>query len=346
MPYAFTHAESLAYLQQFLTHNKARGMMAELAFDEYLARTAPHEALKIYDGAWLVAPNVARYDQRRHAIFVLPQLYASEAELQTAWQVKERDRGFQTLALYLAQGGMRVVVTGAYAKEANLQQLNWRQAMYQRERLLPLPEHEPFASWPGRGRASPGGTWQADVVARFHAFPVSALTGLTLQQAFYYGYLKRLLHKSLADPYDVDGFLVGYGGQVLPLEIKEKSATAKGSFGLDVGRILMMLRLGLCTGQNGLYLIREVDSSPERAFLRWRCITLADLIMGCSWNLQGGGKGMGGGDTQTVMMAGSLFQDFEPRLLCEEWLMANASLQHVVQRRATEMFAMHDPTNR
>ncbi len=93
----------------------------------------------------------------------------------------------------------------------------------------------------------------------------------------------------------------------------------------------MMLRLCLATDSNALYIIREVDESEDRKFVEWRFITLSNMIMGSSWNLQAGGKGMGGGDTQTIMLSGSLFATFDLNKLSEKWLSNNSSLQNSVK---------------
>jgi hypothetical protein len=183
----------------------------------------------------------------------------------------------------------------------------------------------------------PGNAWQADVIDRFMALDDEQLTSLTLRQAFYYGYLKQQLHKPFNDPYDVDAFIVSFRQAVMPVEVKEKSPTSDGAFGLDAGRILMMLRMCLATDSNALYIVREVDITTERRFVAWRCITLSNLVMACSWNLQAGGRGMGGGATQTVMMPGSFFEPFTEKNLSEDWLEENSSLQGAVKTKAQEL---------
>jgi hypothetical protein len=175
------------------------------------------------------------------------------------------------------------------------------------------------------------------VLERFAAASDAALTELALRQAFFYGYLKEQLHKPVDDPYDVDGFIVAYAGTVIPIEIKDKSLTREGDFGIDAGRILMLLRLCLATDSNALYLIRQVDESAARALVSWRYITLADMVMGCRWNLQAGGRGMTGGATQTVMISGDLFQDFGPDNFSEDWLARNSSLQNAIRAAAQEL---------
>ena len=128
-----------------------------------------------------------------------------------------------------------------------LNQLRNADSLFMRadEKLMLQSEDEPFLSLTrGRGRANTNHEiWDHDVIDRFNTFSEESLLKLTLKQAFYYSYLKVKLKASFMDPYDVDAFLVGYNGNIFPVEIKEKSRTGGGEFGIDAGRILMMLRL-------------------------------------------------------------------------------------------------------
>ena len=71
------------------------------------------------------------------------------------------------------------------------------------------------------------------------------------------------------------------------MEIKEKFAGQSGRekfFGIDAGRIMMLLRLCLPNDSNALYLIKELDEAGS--FIGWKFITLRDIIMTASWNPQ------------------------------------------------------------
>ncbi|PYS45566.1 MAG: hypothetical protein DMF68_21905 [Acidobacteria bacterium] len=340
MPLQFNQDAAIAYLQQFLTFNKARGMVSECSLETHLKSQHPALAGKYLPGGWVISPKTEESSRYRFVISVMPHLYVNEAELDAAIRSRETDRGFQALATFLTQSAIGVIVAGAFSSgaDAGPAQLIWKNYSYIDERLRPNTGTEPFDRWPGtRGRASAGNAWQADVIDRFRLVEAEQLTGLTLRQAYYYGYLKQQLKKPFDDPYDVDAFIVSFRQAVMPVEIKEKSPTPGGAFGLDAGRILMMLRMCLATDSNALYIVREVDNSATRQFVNWRCITLSNLVMGCSWNLQAGGAGMGGGATQTVMMPGSLFEPFTDRNLSEEWLEENSSLQTAVRSKAQEL---------
>lgn len=340
MPLQFIRNDAISYLQQFLKANKARGMVSECSLETHLKSQHAPVANKFLSGGWVLSPKTEEPSRYRFVLFVMPHLYETEDELQAAIQSREIDRGFQALATFLSQSAIGVLVTGAVSAgmRANPSQITWRNYSYVDEQLRLNTGNEPFERWPGnRGRAMPGDEWQTDVIERFQAVDIEQLTSLTLRQAFFYGYLKQQLRKPFADPYDVDAFIVSFRQAVMPVEVKEKSPTPGGDFGLDAGRILLMLRMCLATDSNALYIVREIDTSNERRLVGWRCITLSNLVLGCSWNLQAGGAGMGGGATQTVMMPGSLFEPFTEKNLSEEWLAENSSLQMAVKTKALEL---------
>lgn len=330
MPVQIDPGDVIPYLQRYLSYNKARGMVAELSLDSELGIQGSAANHKLLPGGWLVSPKVDTPQYYRYMVSVLPHLYTHPQELHGAVETLERDRGWQALATFMVQSGIGIIVSGASAHETSsgLDNLRWNNYIYRHEKLFPTRNDEPFVSWPGgRGRAGTGTAWQPDVFNRFRQAGSDQLTALAMRQAFFYGYLKEYLHKSLEDPYDVDAFVVGFTGIVMPVEIKEKSPTAKGDFGIDAGRILMLLRLCLAADSNALYVIREVDESESRGLVGWRYITLSDMVIGCRWNLQGGGRSMSGGATQTVMISGGLFKDLSLNTFSEEWLAQHKSLQ-------------------
>ena len=101
----------------------------------------------------------------------------------------------------------------------------------------------------------------------------------------------------------------------------------------------MMMRLCITTDSNALYIIREVDNSESRKLIGYKYITFSDMIMNVSWNLQAGGIGMGGGNTQTIMMTGKAFSDFSLDVLKEDWIEKNCSLTENVKEKAVEFYS-------
>lgn len=337
--------KQIEYLQKFFAPRKARGMAGEISFDDYLLSADKPLSQKMFAGSWIITPNksdAVNPVNYRIAVFVLPHIFSTKKELDEFIKNLILDRGYQALFSNLKRSGVGVIVSGAIGNSSTIpDDFSWSNFVYFDEKLIPQAENEPFISLTrGRGRANLNHQpWDNDVINRFNAFSEESLLRLTLKQAFYYSYLKVKLKASYIDPYDVDAFLVGFNGNVFPVEIKEKSRTDKGEFGIDAGRILMMMRLCITTDSNALYIIREVDNSESRKLIGYKYITFSDMIMNVSWNLQAGGIGMGGGNTQTIMMTGKAFGDFSLDVLKEDWIEKNCSLTTNVKEKAVEFYS-------
>lgn len=337
-------SKQIKYLQKFFAPKKARGMAGEISFDDYLMASDQALSKKMFAGAWIITPNksdAVNPVNYRIAVFVLPDIFATKNKLDSHIKNLMLDRGHQALFSSLKRSGIGVIVSGAVGSTDDVpDDFQWSSYVYSDEKLVIKPENEPFLSLTrGRGRANLNHqAWDKDVLKRFNDFSEESLLKLTLKQTFYYSYLKVKLKASFIDPYDVDAFLVGFNGNVFPVEIKEKSRTDKGEFGIDAGRILMMMRLCITTDSNALYIIREVDNSQSRSIVGYKYITFSDMLMNVSWNLQAGGIGMGGGNTQTIMMTCKAFHDFNLDVLKEEWIDQNCSLTKNVKEKALKFY--------
>jgi hypothetical protein len=328
------HSTLISYLQRFLNNNKARGMAAEMALETDIDSWDAAKA-KLTAGAWILSP---KYDYHlRVASFTLPKCYTSPEQVREAIADLTTSRLWQTLATFLQQNAVGVTVSGGWtAMPEQFDRLAWIHFVYADETFIEQTGDLPFSAWThkGSGRPSKGKAWDDDVLERYQVASGDTLTELVMRQAFLEGHLKQRLKKVFGETYDVDGFIVAYSGRVFPLEVKEKSATPDSQFGVDAGRILMLLRFCLITDSNALYIIREVDNTPTRQLVGWRYITLSDLILYCRWNLQGGGRGMGGGSTQTIMLDADLFKPLDQSVFTETWLADHASLAAATQQTA------------
>jgi hypothetical protein len=209
---------------------------------------------------------------------------------------------------------------------------------YRNERLDPINAQQFFEIWPGRGRPGRGAAWNSNVIDRYQTVDIQALESLTLNQVFFNSFVKELVRKPIADPYDVDGFFVSYEGKIFPLEIKEKfpfEANKIRLLGLDAGRILMLMRICLPLDCNGLYVVREVEDSPERRFVGWKITTLDSIIMNCNWNLQAGGTGMTGGQTQTVTLPYDCYSNMAPETFSDDNLHRISQFSQILRERAS-----------
>jgi len=173
-----------------------------------------------------------------------------------------------------------------------------------------------FDSWEGTGgwASRSNKPWTKNTESEFEKLQPQTLEANFLFEFFHVGFLKTHLKKPFNDPYDVDGFLLN-GSVVCPIEIKEKfpAKIAKNStinfFGIDVGRVIMMLRLCIGTGNEAFYIIREMDEETKK-FVEWKYMLLSDIIKFSSWNLSAGGIGMTGGATQTLRLPYNEFKSF------------------------------------
>lgn len=303
----FNPENTISYLQQYLTNNKALGLTAELSFENEISQNE-----LLIAGGWLLSPS--NNPQGRHFVYILPKLYETMDNLEKSIEDLRNSLYWNRLVAFFAEAGIRIILSGAYNPQLDFLPNRWTWLSYvlHDQVLEKQSNNEPYGKWGGgRGRPSKGGPWTEVTLRRFGGFSPIKLEELILRQAFYYSYLKTYLKKSIGDPYDVDGFMIG-NTTLMPVEVKEKSRTPKGEFGIDAGRILMLLRLCLPTNTNALYLIREIDTTEGRNLIGWKYVSLADIVLNAKWNLQGGGKGMTGGNTQTVMLPYSIFKDFSP----------------------------------
>ncbi len=91
------------------------------------------------------------------------------------------------------------------------------------------------------------------------------LESMLLNELFYTGYLKSILKKPTNDPCDVDGFIISLSQKhILQIEMKEKFPVLKKReryFGIDAGRIMMLLRVCIPNDSNAIYIIRQVTEN-------------------------------------------------------------------------------------
>lgn len=319
-------------LQALWPKNKAKGLLAQAVLTGEINRGdfGADGREKFLDGCWLVAPRRPDSYKFRFAFFVHPAVMdLSAPDLSPREILGDKYRPFHALAEFLQSAGIGVMYIVTTARGARLPvdeikrgsyaNVSWKLYSFEGGKFRSRDTRAFFDRWEGRGRPSRGNEWDEETKVQIAALPEPVLTNLLLNELFFSGLFKSVLAKGAVDPYDVDSFLVSISQRhILPMEIKEKSAGTNGKelfFGIDAGRIMMLLRLCLPNDSNSVYLIREVDQN--RAFVGWKYVTLSDIIMSCSWNLQAGGPGMGGQATQTVKIPYPCFKNFGPPEISE-----------------------------
>jgi|GEM_PF-1256635 len=315
--------------------NKAKGLLAQTVFKEETNRGefGTNTGEKFLSGCWLLAPKDNEYYKFRFCFFVHPSVLRADEDVDLKGILQDKYRPFHAIAEFMDNAGVGVVYAVPVTANGELDlkniaertfdEIEWKLFSFQNGNLIPRDSREFFERWPGqRGRASFGSRWEAPTKGKFKELPERILMELLLNELFYTGFIKGMLKKPLKDPYDIDSFLISLSQKhIFPMEIKEKfpyENQTERFFGIDVGRIMMLLRLCIPNDSNAVYLIREVDEAGN--FKGWKYMTLSDIIMTASWNLQAGGTGMGGQATQTVRLPYSYFKPFESNTLKEETL--------------------------
>jgi hypothetical protein len=335
---------AISYMRGIMPGNKALGILAQLDFQKWVKTQDISVANKFFGGCWIVALNEANFYALRTCFFVWPTLLAKR-ELPDLVNGLSRDRQFHGMCSSLAGNGFDVIYCFALfdGKAPSPDNIDWRAFRYSRETLGELELDPYFSKWKGRGRQSRGKEWTSRTIKRFRDLSEEDLTALLMPQLFYNGLFKAVYHARSADPYDVDGFIVSYDGKVFPIELKEKFPFGEGddrSLGVDVGRVLMMLRIALPSNSNGFYFVREVEDTPQRKLVGWKAIRLDEILMKCTWQGQGGGPGMASGanqrgsQTSTIIIPYACFYPLDSTLFADNYLRENASLTETTRRLA------------
>lgn len=324
-------------LEDFWPRNKAKGLLAQTVFLQEIRDGIFGEGAhkKFLPGCWLLAPKSSDFYKFRFCFFIHSQIIPiSDIGSFTAEKLLgDYYRPFHAIAEFMNNAGIGVVYAVpltedgflpiAELKIRNFQNIKWQFYKFANSEFILENAAEFFEKWEGtRGRPSYGGNWDPEIKKKIQQLSSKVLTDLLLNELFYTGFLKGTLKKPLNDPYDVDSFLTSISQSfILPMEIKEKFPGQSGRdqfFGIDAGRVMMLLRLCVPNDANAIYLIRELDEQGR--FIKWKYITLSDIIMTSSWNLQAGGIGMGGQSTQTIRLPYSLFREFNDQEISEESL--------------------------
>ncbi len=321
-------------MELFWPKNKAKGLLAQARlFGEVLqGKFGPDANDKLLSGAWLFAPKGGDFYKFRFSFFVHPAVFNIQTvgnDLRTI--LGNKFRPLLAISEFLENAGVGVVYTLPCTDDGNLPYTNlknksftdihWKGFIYENGNFVEKDLNAFFGLWGGgTGRLTvPRIPMEAVTKRRFLQLDEPPLIDLLLNELFFSGYIKGILRKSVSDPYDVDSFVISLSQKhIFPVEIKEKFAAVTNHqkyFGIDAGRIVMLLRLCIPNDSNAIYLVREVDEAG--AFIGWQYITLSEIIMYAGWNLQAGGPGMGGQSTQTVILPYEMFKPWDKSQLAE-----------------------------
>lgn len=321
-------------LKSYWPKNKAKGLLAQAIFTNELSKGTFGKLAgdKILPGCWLVSPKEVDFYKFRFCFFIHPTVIkTSDVNNNIKEILSDKYRPFHAITEFMNDAGVGViyVITTTRSgelpigemKDKRFENVSWVFFSFQNGEFISIDPLEFMSKWYGsRGRASRGNPWTPQTTAGISGLDNEILLELFLNELFYTGFLKETCKKPLSDPYDVDSFLVSISQKnIFPMEIKEKFPGQNRDekfFGIDAGRIMMLLRICIPNDANAIYLIRELDESDN--FIGWKYMTLSDIIMTSSWNLQAGGPGMGGQSTQTIRLPYDYFKNFNDEAISED----------------------------
>ena len=327
-------SELVGLLETFWPKNKAKGLLAQTVFHSGVntGGFGKDASDKITPGAWLLAPKNPDFYKFRFCFFVHSKIIKTDSFRNDPKQILgEQYRPFHAIAEFMNNAGIGVIYAITLTadgelpvneiKQKNFESITLKFLFFENGKFIQKDPVDFFDKWDGtRGRASTGGDWTEETKAKIQKLDKETLTEMALTELVYSGFIKGTLKKPLNDPYDVDAFLISISQKnIFPMEIKEKFPGENNHekfFGIDAGRVMMLLRLCIPNDSNAIYLIRELDEAGK--FIGWKYITLSDIIMTSSWNLQAGGPGMGGQQTQTIKLPYEYFKDFNTKEITED----------------------------
>src|SRR5438445_13663696 len=88
-------SEAIGYLRSIMGKNKAKGLLAQLEFRNWVRKNLGDEAQKSFEGCWILPSKELPYS-RRVCFFVHPSILANN-ELDKTVNRLLHDRGFQGL---------------------------------------------------------------------------------------------------------------------------------------------------------------------------------------------------------------------------------------------------------
>ena len=350
MTICFDANDARRYLMSIMPGHKALGLLAQLEFERWIGEQNEIVRNKYFRGCWITALKGADFYALRTCFFVSPEVVL-EPEIEETLSGHAGNRQFHAMCSSLNSAGFDVVYCFPVVKEKDFRttDVKWRIYRYLKESLVEEDPDRYFSVWYGRGRVSRPREWVARTVEKFKRLDEKALTSLVLPQLFYNGLFKGRYRANTMDPYDTDGFIISYDGKVFPVELKEKfpfrHQSMGSTIGVDVGRILMMLRICVPLDANGFYIVREVEETEERRLVGWRLIRLDELLVKCSWNVQAGGPGMAssaagaGSPTSTILVPHKAFSEMTPEIFSDGCLRRYATLTEGTRRLAQDFIA-------
>jgi hypothetical protein len=287
-----------------LNQNKLRGLLAEVDFRTHLAALGFGE--RVSPGGWIARRVGAGEFAHQTAVF-FPETIEPDRAYPVGRDLPPADPGLHTICATFHQSGI-----ASYFCVPTIPDNDEAQEILWHSKQLGLPKERPYRSFPASvdHLFTPRG--KRYNFLRYHA-DANQIPGSAVAEEFTKENLRVAFQTAvLCQISDVDGILWGQQ-HTYPLEIKEKTpGRDKGLgeyFGLDIGPFVKLAYYAARRGNlHSLFVVREIDDVEARNLVDWWFITFEQLALFASWVFRGGGRGMGGGRSGTVLIPKAEFQ--------------------------------------
>lgn len=229
-------------------------------------------------------------------------------------------------AKFLEDGGVSVYIPKLIddnldhdASIEEMNQLEWKWRKLENGGLKDVDINTAIDAWRTNGRNNTSDEFTNELTQALSDFDKEEILPVFLREQFLYGHIKA--QKTITgSAFDIDGFIYRDNSDLIPYEVKEKSVYRGNDlpqFGLDVSRLIVLLRVSQNKDVDPIYIVREVEEAEnnhsfDRELVNWWFIPVSEIIRTSAWQVQGGGAGMGGAATQTLMIPKEEFKEFDP----------------------------------
>lgn len=312
---SLTLSDMRAYLSRTLSSvnsNKIHGMLAEINFREHVSSLG--FADRVSEGGWIVRCDTrGTFNFGQNTVVFFPETVNPQEFYPINRELPQPRQGLHTICATFHQIGIRSYFCAATITDLRIpQNLSWKAIQ------LGRPEQQTYQTFPdcisGFNKRQRTYNWER------HHSNVSLIADSAIPVEFSKESV-RLAFQTIfyAEISDVDGIFWGQE-RTYPIEIKEKTRASDNSigdyFGLDIGPFVKLAFYAAKSGNlHSIFVVREIDNENERNLVAWRYITFDQLAQYASWVFRGGGRGMTGGISATVMIPAEQFKVLDKEAL-------------------------------
>ncbi len=297
------------YLRQCissLNSNKLYGIRAEADFRAHIASMGVSQ--RVSPGGWIFRQKGAT-DFGKNTIAVFPQTLAYGADYSAQPTGADIPLTLHTICATLHQIGIRsYYARPVFSPGASLSDIEWR------FRQLGVPWETDFVEISGvfsafRPRLRPYNYLR-------YKTDVSLMSDQDAIIQFSHDNLRIFVeNRVMSETSDIDGIVWGER-LTYPIEIKEKTVVYDSDigdwFGLDTGPFVKLAHYAARRGNlHSLFIVREVEDTPERKLLRWLFADFDEIARYASWVPRAGGQSMGGGRSMVVRIPRTAFRELD-----------------------------------